>query len=64
MTALRERVCQLFEGEMCHPELLSLQYNYRIIVRTAMLRDCLLQNRSRFACAKGLPQLQLDCLRQ
>ena len=50
----KEIVASIFKTKLFHTEILDLANNHRVMVRNAKLRDCGIQNLSRFASAKGL----------
>ncbi len=47
-------VAGIFKTKVFHTECLDLVNNHRLMLRNAKLRDCSLQNLSRFASARGL----------
>ena len=47
-------VASIFKTKLFHTECLDLANNHRLMIRNARLRDCGLQNLSRFASARGL----------
>jgi small-conductance mechanosensitive channel len=55
----KEVVAVVFKTKLFHTECLDLANNHRIMVRNGKLRDCGLQNLSRFASARGLREMLL-----
>ncbi len=49
----------IFKTKLFHTECLDLTNNHRLMIRNAKLRDCGLQNLSRFASARGLRECLL-----
>lgn len=47
----------VFKTKIFHTEVLDLMNNHRIMIRNAKLRDCGVQNLSRFASARGLREV-------
>ncbi|MEO0368462.1 MAG: mechanosensitive ion channel family protein [Pseudomonadota bacterium] len=52
-------VATIFKTKLFHTECLDLANNHRLMVRNAKLRDCGVQNLSRFASARGLRECML-----